>query len=221
MIKKAGAFVAATLLANLAAAHGGHGAPPLHLHNAEVLGLAALATMAVQMLGAWSAGSAAMRPLWTLLHAAMLSLGLWMLLLGRMPLWLGTLGRKVASGARPLAPGNGAAVAVAIPRSRQAVPLRQAALGLGWVLLPCGLLQTALMTAAMANSPMAGAAAMLAFTATSGLGLWAGPWLWRRLGAWGASPAQALRIAGLCIVAASLWVLAGGALHRFAAWCGL
>jgi hypothetical protein len=51
MIKKAGAFVAATLLANLAAAHGGHGAPPLHLHDAEMLGLGALAAMAVATVG--------------------------------------------------------------------------------------------------------------------------------------------------------------------------
>ncbi|MBI5720582.1 MAG: hypothetical protein HZC37_23130 [Burkholderiales bacterium] len=46
MIKNAGAFMAATLLANLAAAHGGHAAPPLHLHDAEMLGLAALAALA-------------------------------------------------------------------------------------------------------------------------------------------------------------------------------
>jgi hypothetical protein len=52
MIKKAGALVAAALFSNLAAAHGGHGAPPLHLHNAEMLGLAALAAVAAASVGA-------------------------------------------------------------------------------------------------------------------------------------------------------------------------
>ena len=53
--KKTGTFALATpmaLAAGAAAAHGGHGAPPLHLHDAETLGLAALVALAAASVGA-------------------------------------------------------------------------------------------------------------------------------------------------------------------------
>jgi hypothetical protein len=50
--KQTWAFAATTLLACAAAAHEGHGAPPLHLHDAEMLGLAALAAVAATAVGA-------------------------------------------------------------------------------------------------------------------------------------------------------------------------
>jgi sulfite exporter TauE/SafE len=61
-------------------------------------------------------------------------------------------------------------------------PLRLYAAGLLWGLLPCGLVLTALLTAVVAGSPLAGAAAMLAFglgTVPAQIGL---GWLARRAG---------------------------------------
>jgi len=58
--KQAAIFAAASLLAGATAAHEGHGAPPLHLHDAEMLGLGALAAVAVAAIGGalwhWFAG---------------------------------------------------------------------------------------------------------------------------------------------------------------------
>ena len=57
-----------------------------------------------------------------------------------------------------------------------------AALGLCWAGIPCGLLQSALLVAALASGPAQGAAVMATFALASGFGLWAGPYLWSRLG---------------------------------------
>ena len=58
--------------------------------------------------------------------------------------------------------------------------LRAALFGSLWVALPCGLLQSALLVAALASTPVSGAAVMAAFALTSSLSLWAGPALWFR-----------------------------------------
>lgn len=176
----------------------------------------ALAATTMQGLGTWGAASSALKPLWTLLHAAGLSLGLWMLIVGRLPRFLWALGQAPAVPA--LAPRP---VAAAVPRPGGVSLTQPLLFGMGWTLMPCGMLHSALLTSALASSPWSGAAAMGAFATASGLGLWAGPLLWRQLAAAGASPSLAIRAAGACVAAASGWVLAGGLLQRVAAWCGL
>ena len=50
-----------------------------------------------------------------------------------------------------------------------------------WAFLPCGLLYAALMLATLAPTPAGGAAVMLAFSVPSALGVWAAPWVLRKL----------------------------------------
>ena len=59
---------------------------------------------------------------------------------------------------------------------------RAGLLGMCWAGIPCGLLQSALLVAALASGPAQGAAVMSTFALASGVGLWAGPYLWSRLG---------------------------------------
>ncbi|MFN0185489.1 MAG: sulfite exporter TauE/SafE family protein [Aquabacterium sp.] len=175
----------------------------------------AVVAMAIQLIGQWSALSAVLKPVWTLVHAAALAMGIWMLATGRLPAWLQAIGRTVPAGGQ-------ATIAVPHMRVSAARAARQGGLGLAWVMLPCGLLQSALLTAALASSPAAGATAIAAFAVTSGLGLWLGPALWRRLGrgAVPASPAMAIRAAGALVAAASGWALSAGLWHRVAELCG-
>lgn len=168
----------------------------------------ALAAGSVAALGAWSSAAPALRPLWTLLHMAMLALGLWWLFTGRQIGWL------KRDGAVP--------VRVMARRGR---PWRAAAAGLAWVAWPCAALQGALLLAALANSPQGGALVMAGFAIGSTPALALGPWIWSRWraargGAAGALTASlGLRIAGLALFVGSGWALTHGVWTRFAAWC--
>lgn len=150
----------------------------------------AFAAAGVSLLG----GVPALRPLWSLAQAAALALGVWLLLRGREPEWLTSL--RV----RPPGPSRGKVVWLAGPG-------RAAAVGGAWVALPCGLLQSALVVAALGNGPLEGAGLMALFAATSGLGLWAGPALWSRLAGGRVAPHWGTRLAGALLVLASAWAL--------------
>lgn len=153
-----------------------------------------VAALSAQALGRMSAGAAVLQPVWALLQAALLVLGLSLLVRGRVPAWLGNVRFRPQPG-------------------------RSFATGLAWVVMPCGLLHAALLLSALSNSPVSGGLAMAAFATTSTLGLAVAPaWiarLPRRVG--DASPA--LRLAGLGLVAASGWALAHGVWQRAALVC--
>ena len=197
----------------------------LPLHLGRLIGYAAaggLAAASVGSLAALGQAVAALRPLWTLVHIGALGLGLYLLWQGRQPAWLAGLGRRRGSAAEPQ--GTGA--------RWQAIrgPVRRTGLGLAWVAWPCGLLQSALLVAALANSPAAGAAVMAGFALASAAGLLLGPALWWRLvagpgqrvrptGAGAASGRHAVRWAGAALALASAWALSHGLWLRVAAWC--
>jgi uncharacterized protein len=157
-----------------------------------------------------------LQPLWVLMHAAALGLGLWMLVAGRLPRGVERLGSAVA--ARRAAAWQPVAL-----YSSGGLQLRAAAgaggIGLAWVAWPCGLLQSALVLAALASGPAAGAAVMAAFAAVSAPALLFGPALlaWHRRRGHGGWP---LRLAGLTIVATSGWALGHGLWQRVAQACG-
>jgi sulfite exporter TauE/SafE len=169
----------------------------------------ALAASSVAALGAWSQAAPALRPLWTLLHLAFLTLGLWWLATGRQPDWM----------------KRSAAVPVRIV-ARRGRPLRSSLAGLAWIVWPCGALQAALLLSALASSPQGGALVMAGFAIGSMPALAVAPWAWARWKAArgsAASPAQVatlgFRVAGCGLVLASGWALTHGIWERLAAWC--
>lgn len=169
--------------------------------------LGGLAAASMQGLGWLSIQSAALRPVWTLLHVAAAFLGLMLLWQARQPVWLDIGARKVWSRIRTATQGSGKAGAAA--------PLM---LGAAWSLLPCGLLYSALLVAALSPSPVDGAGVMALFALGSGVSLMAGPWLWLRLRSPG-SGAWAIRLAGAALLASSVWALWMGLVHDTAPWC--
>ena len=171
----------------------------------------ALAAWLVSSL-AQSLASAPLRALWSVFHMAALALGLWLVVVARQPAWLERIGvaAPVQTPAR-FAIVNG--------------PVRAGAVGLAWFVLPCGLLQSALVMAALANGPLGGAAVMAAFALTSSVGLSLVPVIVRR---WAAPRMQttrsvgwAVRLAGVGLVATSGWALGHGVWQRIADLCGL
>jgi len=172
----------------------------------------ALAAWLVSSLGQMAASAPPLRALWSVFHLAALALGLWLVVVARQPAWLERFG---------------AAAPVRVPAGLVVVsgPLRAGAAGLAWFALPCGLLQSALVMAALADGPLGGAAVMAAFAVTSSIGLSMVPVIVRRWATGRIEPARstgwAVRLAGLGLVATSGWALGHGLWERVAALCGL
>ena len=173
----------------------------------RVLGYSALGSLAaasMQGLGWLTVQSAALRPVWTLFHVATLVLGLLLLWKAQQPVWLEQAGKKIWTGARSLAAGRG-----------RGAPLLIGAL---WTFLPCGLLYSALLVAALTGHALEGAWVMALFALGTSVSMMAGPWLWLRLrgngaGDWG------VRLAGLALAASSVWALWMAYAHNAAPWC--
>jgi sulfite exporter TauE/SafE len=181
--------------------------------------MGALAAWSLQGLGWLGGASVALRPAWSFMHLAAVALGVVLLVQGRQPAWLERHGKLLWQ------------------RTRARLPRRAGTLWLGmaWALMPCGLLQAALMTAALTGHPAAGASAMLGFAAGSAVSLWAAPWLVQQWPAWagarwGAAPGSVVlrasasagfgtRAAGLALAASSAWALWRGLVHNEAPWC--
>ncbi len=166
--------------------------------------LGGLAAASMQGLGWLTIQSAALRPVWTLFHVAALLLGLLLLVRARQPVWLEGAARRLWNGARALAAGRG-----------RGAPL---VVGVLWALLPCGLLYSALLVAALTGSALQGAGVMALFATGTAVSMLAGPWLWLRLrgsgsGDWG------VRLAGLALALSSAWALWMGLAHDTAPWC--
>lgn len=167
----------------------------------------AAAALAVQSLGWLTASTAALRPVWTLFHLAVLLWGLMLLAQAREPAWAAHAGRLVWSRLRPLTTARGGVFAT----------------GALWAFMPCGLLYSALLVASLSGGPLAGALSMALFAVGSSVSLLLAPWLYDKLqGRSNRLRRQGgTRTAGALLVVASVWALWADAFHRFAEWCGL
>lgn len=166
--------------------------------------LGAVAAASMQALGWLTVQSAALRPVWTLFHVATFVLGLLLLLKAQQPIWLEQAGKKIWHGARSLAQGRG-----------RGAPL---VIGALWTFLPCGLLYSALLVAALTGGALKGAAVMALFALGTSVSMMAGPWLWFRLRGKGAGD-WGVRLAGLALAASSGWAIWMAFAHDTAPWC--
>jgi sulfite exporter TauE/SafE len=192
----------------------------LAFHGGRLAGYALAGAVAASSVGALASlaqWSPALRPLWTLAHAAALFLGLWLAWHGRQPAWVEGIGRRV----RPTPAGEGG-------WQRIQGPAKAGAVGAAWVAWPCGLLQSALVVAALANTAAGGAAVMAGFAVVTATGLGLGPWLFVRLsrsvpgGAAASGPALvrwSVRFAGATLAAASAWALGRDVFPAVLAYC--
>jgi sulfite exporter TauE/SafE len=169
--------------------------------------LGALAAASMQGLGWLTVQSAALRPVWSFFHVAAILLGLVLLWTARQPAWLENAGRHIWQRAKKAG------------ASHTAAPLL---LGMLWSLLPCGLLYSALLVAALAGSAVNGALAMALFALGTSVTMTIGPWLWLKLSTGklaGGSGAWGIRIAGAALAASSTWALWMALAHDQAPWC--
>jgi sulfite exporter TauE/SafE len=166
--------------------------------------LGALAAASMQGLGWLTVQSAALRPVWVMLHIAAGLIGLLLLIRARQPLWIETGARRVWARVRAITQRRGLAA-----------PL---GLGVAWTLLPCGLLYPQAMVAALAGDWIDGAIVMSLFALGTSVAMFIGPWLLLRLGV-DAGGEWGVRLAGLALVLVSATALWLGLVHDMAPWC--
>ncbi len=164
----------------------------------------ALAAGSVQGLAWLGTNTAVLRPVWTMFHVAALLLGAVLLWQARQPAWIESLGQSVWRKARP-----------ALGRLGPRAPL---VLGVGWALMPCGLLYSALLVASLSANAIEGAGIMALFALGTSVSLTAAPWLMLRLrgarsGTW------AIRLAGLALALTSGWAIWMGITEPTGIWC--
>ncbi len=167
----------------------------------------AAAAQAVEGIAWLSSSTAALRPVWTLFHVAVLGWGLMLVMLARQPEWVSNAGRSVWSRVRPLAGARGGIFTA----------------GALWALMPCGLLYSALLVASLSGSPAEGAISMALFAAGSGLWLAAAPRLLLKIRQAGDRVRKdwGTRVSGVLLVLAAVWALWMDVAHRIAVWCGV
>lgn len=166
--------------------------------------MGALAAGSVQGLAWFGANTGVLRPVWTLMHVAALVLGVALMVMARQPAWVDGLAQGVWRKAKPIMAAMG-----------QKAPV---VLGVGWALMPCGLLYSALLVASLSASVWDGALIMVAFAAGTSVALTAGPWLLLRVRG-GQSGALAIRLAGLALTATAGWALWMGVTQPTGLWC--
>lgn len=163
-----------------------------------------LAALSVQALGWLTVESAALRPVWSMLHVGAVVLGLLLVWQAKQPVWLDQSAQQLWGKIRGFKGNSG-----------KFAPL---VVGVLWAFMPCGLLYSALMVAALTGNALEGALTMACFALGSGVSLGLAPWLLLKLktigdGAWG------IRLAGLALASTSAWTLWMGLAHNQAPWC--
>lgn len=165
----------------------------------------AVVATAMQSLAWLSVQSAALRPVWTLMHMAVLAWGLTLMVLARQPAWAQQAGLATWRRIRPLVQRTSGVFGA----------------GVLWIFMPCGLLYSALLVAALSGGPLEGAFAMALFALGSSLGLIAGPYLLARIRDAGNRLRQdwGTRVAGGLLVATAVFALWMDLAERIALWC--
>ncbi|RQO82374.1 sulfite exporter TauE/SafE family protein [Acidovorax sp. FJL06] len=190
------------------APRGGVAVRTMAFHGGRLVGYAAagaLAALAMDSLAWLTQQTTALRPAWTLMHVAVMAWGLMMMVQSRQPAWVEQAGRVVWSRVRPLVGAPGGVLAS----------------GVLWALMPCGLLYSALLVAALSGGALDGALTMVLFGVGSGVWLAGGPWAWSRLRSrlnlaraeWGT------RVAGGLLCAVAAWALWMDLVYKPSLWC--
>lgn len=177
-------------------------------HAGRVGGYAAagaMAALAMDSLAWLTQQTVALRPAWTLMHVAVMAWGLMMMVQSHQPAWVERAGRSVWARVSPLVRAPGGVLAT----------------GMLWALMPCGLLYSALLVAALSGGAPEGALTMALFAAGSSVWLVGGSWAWSRLRSrlnivraqWGT------RVAGGLLCAVATWALWMDLVYKPSLWC--
>jgi hypothetical protein len=173
-------------------------------HAGRVFGYASLGAVAAASVRglAWlTSQTAALQPVWTFFHALVLCWGLLMMAYARQPIWVNGMSRSIWSRVGRLSKCD---IGVFLT-------------GALWALMPCGLLYSALLVAALSGSPVGGALSMVMFALGTSISLQIGSLLWLRLQ--NGNRQLGMRLAGLLLSLAASWAIWMDVTHHNRIWC--
>ncbi|WP_319016849.1 sulfite exporter TauE/SafE family protein [Diaphorobacter aerolatus] len=113
---------------------------PVLFHAGRILAyslVGAMAAYAMDRLAWFSQGTSALRSVWSLVHVAIIAWGLMMVMRLNAPAWMESAGRRAWQRVQPVVSRSGGLFAV----------------GCAWAFMPCGLLYSALLLAALSGGP--------------------------------------------------------------------
>jgi sulfite exporter TauE/SafE len=116
--------------------------------------IGALVAISMQTLGWLSTQSSLFRPIWNMTHALALILGLFLLVFANQPLWLGDMAKRIWQKLENLMSRH------SIFQNTWGVFF----IGVLWSFIPCSLLYSVMMVAALSASALNGALIMLSFS---------------------------------------------------------
>lgn len=177
-------------------------------HLGRVAGYASLGAVAATSVSglAWfSSQTAALHPLWTFFHVIVLVWGLMLLLSARQPAWVDNMGKNLWRAIRQFSQIKGGALVT----------------GMLWAFMPCGLLYSAVLVAALSGNAGQGALSMAAFALGSSLSLIIGPWLWQQIksGKLWLTESRGMRIAGFLLVCTASFAIWMDIVHHTQPFC--
>ena len=177
-------------------------------HLGRILGygiLGGVAAYSVNNLAWLSNQTMSIHPLWTFFHGIIFIWGFVMLLYAKQPQWIDHMGESIWN------------VMQKLSKTLRSNFL----LGMLWSFMPCGLLYSALLVAALTLNILNGTISMMFFAAGTSISLIVSPIIWLKIknGKLWLNETQGMRIAGLLLMIAASWAIWMDLIHPMKLWC--
>ena len=177
-------------------------------HLGRILGygiLGGVAAYSVNNLAWLSNQTMSIHPLWTFFHGIIFVWGFVMLLYAKQPQWIDHIGESSWNTIQKLS------------KTLRSNFL----LGMLWSFMPCGLLYSALLVAALTLNILNGTISMMFFAAGTSISLIVSPIIWLKIknGKLWLNETQGMRIAGMLLMIAASWAIWMDLIHPMKLWC--
>ena len=177
-------------------------------HLGRILGygiLGGVAAYSVNNLAWLSNQTMSIHPLWTFFHGIIFVWGFVMLLYAKQPQWIDHIGESSWNTIQKLS------------KTLRSNFL----LGMLWAFMPCGLLYSALLVAALTLNILNGTISMMFFALGTSISLIVSPIIWLKIknGKLWLNETQGMRIAGLLLMIAASWAIWMDLIHPMKLWC--
>jgi len=177
-------------------------------HLGRILGygiLGGVAAYSVNNLAWLSNQTMSIHPLWTFFHGIIFVWGFVMLLYAKQPQWIDRMGESIWN----------------VIQKLSKTLRNNFLLGMLWSFMPCGLLYSTLLVAALTLNILNGTISMMFFALGTSISLIVSPIIWLKIknGKLWLNETQGMRIAGMLLMIAASWAIWMDLIHPMKLWC--
>ena len=177
-------------------------------HLGRILGygiLGGVAAYSVNNLAWLSNQTMSIHPLWTFFHGIIFVWGFVMLLYAKQHQWIDRMGESIWN----------------VIQKLSKTLRNNFLLGMLWSFMPCGLLYSALLVAALTLNILNGTISMMFFALGTSISLIVSPIIWLKIknGKLWLNETQGMRIAGMLLMIAASWAIWMDLIHPMKLWC--